>query len=333
MITLPEDLQGLDEGMKALEALEKGETPAPADSSSANDELRAALGEEGSEPTEQKQIQTDTPATTDKPKEGEEPKAADGEKPKSRFEKAQDRLGKSWEQLNQEKQAHTKAIEAERQAIEEQKAQLERQRAEWEASHREPTADEYEAHAGRLLAKVKTLDAEAEKLESDGKYQEAEAKKREAARLSHYAEDAQAAAEQVRKNPPDKARQERAAKIEAARKEWTIKAAVDFPEYGKLNTPVAQAAADILNNLKQSDPDIANHPKAVYFAAELATAQTAAARVSELEKQLSVSKARVAELEALTSPGGGGVAGQPEAPQGDTLESLQTAAREIGHML
>ncbi len=333
MVTLPEDIVGLDEASKALDALisQDGAQPPPAES--ATDEQRAALGDEGQLPTDQSQEQTDTradaqPPKTDEQGKTEEAKTEEAPKPKSRFEKAQERASKSWEEVN----AAKAELKAEQEKLAAERAKIEQARQEWEANHREPSATEYEAHAGRLLAKAKAIEAEAEKLEDAGKYQEAEAKKREALKLTHYAEDAQAAAEQARKNPPDKAQAERQAKIEAQRKEWTLKAATDFPAFAKQNTEQAKTAAEIMRIMQQSDPDIARHPKAVYFAAELAEAKCAAARVPDLEKRLTASEARVKELEALTSPGGSGVAGQPQAPAGDDFDSLVSAARDMGNL-
>lgn len=334
MVTLPDNIIGLDEASKALDALIADEAPAAAGQpeDSANAEQRAAQPEGETMPTDQPMVQTDTQAEaqpeTTKATDGAEAPAA--EKPKTRFEKAQERLPVSWKEFNSRREAFEAERAAKEAELQKQRAEFEQSKTEWERSHREPDARDYEAHAGRLQARAKAIQAEADKLEDAGKYQEAEAKRREALKLTHYAEDALTAAEETRKNPPDAKRAERIQKLEAARKEWTLKAATDFPAFAKAGTPQASKAAEIIQTLQKSDPDIAEHPKAVYFAAELAEAQCVAARVPDLEKRLAAYEARVKELEALTQPGGSGLPGPVDAPSGDSLGELERQAREMG---
>jgi hypothetical protein len=64
--------------------------------------------------------------------------------------------------------------------------------------------------------------------------------------------------------------------------------------------------AENLMNLQRQAPGILRHPQSIYLVTQLTAAESSAARVPAMEKELSQMKARVKELETLTAPGAPG---------------------------
>ena len=83
-------------------------------------------------------------------------------------------------------------------------------------------------------------------------------------------------------------------------------------------------------------PETAKLPGLVYYCARIAQAETAAARVPVLEKELGETKTKLTELEALTNPTpSGGVQRQPAAKSSkdmtpdEQFKQLQSEAKMI----
>lgn len=275
--------------------------------------------------------------------ETEQPKP--GEPVKSKYAQEQERRDRSWKALNEQKEAH----KAEREAFAKQQAELQAERDQLKAEREQallestPKPEQFEAAAQRKQTEADALEKQADRAEDDGKYDEAKKLKAKAQRARVEAEQYQEAGEQARKNPNPTLAQIQE-KRQAEEKEWTLKAAIDFPEFAKPNSDVAKRAVAYLDNLKTSDPALANHPKARYFAAEMATLQAAAeagVKVGKLlqarEAEVGRLQARVKELEGLTTPGAGGsVQQQPAAKSfnemtvAEQAAALQQQAQEMG---
>jgi len=228
----------------------------------------------------------------------------------TKYEKAQQRMAKTWDEVNKEKDLVRQTAEGLKQR-ETTLAQRERQLAEREAKLNEPRykPEDYENHAAKL-------EAEARKQEDAGEFTKAD-------RLRYDAEKAREYATQLRQNPPKSHTEletQRKAEFEARQKEWWGKAAVDFPGVVKDGSPERTALLKLL----QDEKDIVNDPKGMYYACRLVSAETSAARVPTLEKDLAAANARVKELEQLTSvPADGSVPLSSGAPK--TFEQMTPA--------
>lgn len=237
-----------------------------------------------------------TPATA-KPEQTKEP---------SKYEKAASRQADAWKQINTEKDevrslrkqldTDREALKAERQALEEEKAK-----------------------ASQPKYKPEDYDAYAEKCEAEGKLELAEA--------------ARAAAEELRKNPPKpidtKAQEE---EFKAKQKEWHGKAAVDFPKIIVKESDEFKSLAKLIGEI----PQIQTDPQMMYYAARLATAEVASARVPTMEKELGEARAKIKELEGkLQVPTDGivsGVTGEKSFEQkteGEQYAEVEALAKEL----
>jgi chromosome segregation ATPase len=318
------ELAGIAAGMAALAELEAQRGPDPtATTDSASTEQRAAQTTDGDAQAQLNQL-TDTPAAAGgeattgqspaKPEAGKpDTKATDATVETQQQNQARDEKGKfardaqrrdtSWKALNTEKETFTKeraAFEAEREAW-----KREREQAEAETS---VTPEKYEGYAGQMRQRADHLRAEADRLEAAGKFDEAEAKREDARDAEADIRKATRAAEELRKNPPANV-QQRSAKIEAEKREWTIKAAQENPELAKDGSEFQKAVANKLQELQGQSPQMLRDPRSIYFVTKLVAAETAAAGVPGLKEKLGQMEARVKELEALTGPNpAGGVA-------------------------
>jgi len=294
-VAISGEIQGLDQGMAELDRMMAADKAAEAElaeasktgadtedsGNSAQKPAGQTEGEDTQDPASKENKQADTSATAASQKEATEAaKAAEAAKKtaadqqpvnKSRYEKARERQSKSWDELNAQKEA----FKAEKTEFEQAKAEYEKQRAEAE---KEFSPEAY--------------DQAAKKFEEDGKFDLAELAKAKAADL--------------RKNPPKPAESAQKAKAEQEKqsKEWALKAGTDFPELVKTNSPLQVRVAQLF----KEEPDLKSHPKGIYVAARIASLEAAAAGVAEKDKELGTLRARVKELEQLTSPGGGGSA-------------------------
>lgn len=305
MLGMDEATQQLDK-LIAAEAAEAGGEADPLQDS-ATDGQRAARTETVKNADDPKLSEkSDTPATAEPKTEAATEKP--DEKPKSRYQKARERQENSWKELNAQKEA----LKAERDAHQREREQFERERAE---------------HAAKL--------AEAEKEFSPEQY-EAAADKFDAEGKFDLAELARKKASDLRRNPAQK----QSDALEAQKKEWALKAGVDFPDLAKDNSPLQVRVAQLLHD----EPDFKNHPKGIYVAARIASLETEAAGVpvlkaqlGEKDKELGRLNARIKELEALTAAGGTGSATRlpgektfDQMSEDEQFHELMRQARETG---
>ncbi len=235
----------------------------------------------------------------------EEPKP-DATKPQSAYAKEMERRDRSWKALNEEKAkiAQERAtIEAERKAFQ-------------EAQDAAPvyTAEQYDQAAADADAKVTALEAA-------GKFDEAETEKA-------YAKGFRQDAANLRANPPDvqKQRAREAAQLSQSHARSWAAVMAELPEVKQVGSKLNQEALKIVNE----DPHVWNiHPNAPVVVARMARDRLQAARVPELEQGLTKAKARIAELEKLTSPApGGGPTNTRTGPPPETEASLLAAMRD-----
>lgn len=266
----------------------------------------------------------------------------------SRYQKGRERLERTWDAVNKRKaelETREQQLTAREQAIQQRQADLERQ-----ASQGQYTPEQYEQAAGAKAARAKALhdqadgiEAKAQSLEDAGKYGEAATAKAEAKAVRKRAnqeegnaEDLKAHAAEVRKNPPPNAAQQ-AAQVEQQRKAWTGKAATDFPDLAKAGSELQKGVVEALNDLWKNDRALASHPGIIYHATRLVAAEQAAARVSGMAKELTALRARVKELEELTTPGGednprpGGAGNAPKTDEEERAE-LGELAQGLGSL-
>ncbi len=328
-VKLPDDLLGVSDAEKELDALiaadvAKGDGTAQPTDKSATTPADTRAATEGAGDQQQKKDNDEskgkTEATDQKPAEaGKTEDAKPGEKAgdkkpdekpaeKTRYEKARERQTKSWDELNAQKDA----LKVDRAALDKDREQLKREREEFQAE---------QAKAEEQFSPQQYEDA-AKKFEADGKFD--------------LAEMARKKAEDLKRNPPQK----RADVQEAQRKEWALKAGVDFPELAKTNSPMQVRVAQLL----AEDPEFKRHPKGIYVAARIASLEAdmnrykaQAAELPKKDEALKKLQARVTELEQQTAPGGeGGAQHLPAAKtfdqmsEDEQLASLERQAREVG---
>lgn len=284
---------------------------------------------------------TDTPAAADEPAD----KEATPEKPAdagSKFAKDRARRDESWKALNAEKEA----FKAEKTRLEAERAEFQREREAAQAkaarSQQRYTPEQYEQAAQRNVDQASTLELQAKGLEAqvrefeeDGKYTEAESAKARARELREQAAYSRGVAKQLKehatqvRNNPDPTVEQLKAKSAAALREYTLAAAKEWPDLLKENSPFQQAVARNIQEARKAGLDENEFPVVRYHAAKMAALETAVARVPVMEKELAKAQARVKELEALTSPGGGqaAVQGQPgRGPKSDADEAAELRA-------
>ncbi len=244
-VRLPDDIRGVDEANAELDRLmaadAAAEAPAgtvKATAESAPLEQRAAQPGEAvtpvvvPDPKVATSVAATTPATA-VPATAPAPAAE-----KSRYAKAVERQERSWADLNAQKET------------------LARERAEFT----------------RVQAEHEAAKTKAEAEFSPEAYEDA-ANKFEAAGKFDLADLAKAKALELRKNPPAAkaapaatAQQQQAAALEPQRREWALKAGVDFPDVAKTNSAMQLRVAQLLNE----EPDLKAHPKGIYMAARIA---------------------------------------------------------------
>ena len=337
----------LDE-MIAAEAATTQKADSNATEAIATHELRETQEINESTPTPDSKS-PDTRATAEKPAAPEQDKSPKIEDKtaskveakadeKSRYAKSQERLNKTWDGVNSEKAA----IAADRAKIEADRVEFSRKQAEFQAIQKQSEQPQYkpEDYVQAASNKRQLADhqrAEASRLENDGKYSEAERMTKQAEKSDALSEDLAEHAENLRKNPP-KGFTEHAKQFEQARQHYTVEAAKVWPELAQEGSPFQRAVAGHLNDLAKSDPQLMVHPSVIYHVSRLTAAEMQAqaykadaARVPVLTKELGELKAKVQELQALTTPGGStSVArlGSPSTADGEA--ELERMAREVG---
>lgn len=302
-------------GAKAAQEPPKGGTP---NDQSASDGQRAA--QPGSETTQSSDSisKTDTPAVTDQSKDqskaGEPSKGGTPNKDQqqqttkepSKFTREQGRQKSAWEQINATKEE----LKAERARLEEERKAIVAQRE--EASREKFKPEDYEQAAA--------------KFEEQGKFDLAEAARERAKKL--------------RENPPKEPpkggtpNEDQAKQFEQQKKEWLSKASIDYPSVAKEGTPENAALKEFI----KAEPMVLQSPRALYYGARMVQAETAAARVPGMEKELGELRAKVKELEALTAPnppavpGRGGAGEQPfnQKSEKEQFADLERQAQEMG---
>lgn len=261
---------------------------------------------------------------------------------KSKYAKSQERLEKTWTAVNQRKaelDTREQTLAQRESQIKQQQDKFEQQKAQASAKF---TPEQYE-EAGRQMAdransyeiQAKGFEKKAEELEMQGDLTGAEQARAKAGELreasivqKHQANQAIAHGKHLRDNPDPTAQQAKD-RVEAAKKEWTIKAATQWPELSKQDSEFQKTVAGHLKALEKDAPELLEFPGIIYHVARLTAAETTAARVTVAEKKLGEAEARVKELELLTSPGGGkaAVTRQVEEPKFHemTLEQQEAA--------
>lgn len=338
-----------DEALDKLNALEKAETLPPEPlQTQAEDEIQTeqhpASGEVEADKTPDKSL-TDTLATADKPKLQDKQETQPKEDKRSDFAKNADRLDKTWKAVNERKtqlDAKEAEIKAKETAIQQQTAKFEEKQAQ---SRSKVTPEQHEAAATSKAEDAKTLqsqaelwDTQAEKLEGDGKYKEAAEAKSKADDYRDQANDAKAMARLHKKSAetlrasPDPTYQQIQARNQQHLQHYTVEAAKPFPDLVVTGSEFQKKVVQVETQLRESGVDVNEYPIMRYRAAEFVAAQSAAARVPDLEKKLGEAEAKVKELEALSSPGGGtGSAQQLDQThvpsEDDEREMLREAAR------
>jgi hypothetical protein len=309
------DIPGIDEANQELDRLMAAEAAQAGTDGTTKTNDAGSVQEEG----EHAALTAEIENTLDSGEEAEttnteaRAEAAKAEAPKqTRYEKAKERAERSWQEINAQKEAlkaEREAFAKEREQIEQQRREIEERRAKAEA---EFSPDQY--------------DAAAAKFEAEGKFDLADLAKKKA--------------EDLRRNPPAQRQAQATAAQEGQRREWALKAGQEFPELVQTNSPLQQRVAQIM----QSEPDLKQHPKGIYLAARIAHLEaesgkgaTAAARASELEKNLGLAQARIKELEALTAPGGPGNAAHlsgarsfEQMSEDQQFAELAREAQEVG---
>jgi hypothetical protein len=279
--------------------------------------------------------QTETKPETKAPETKVETKA---EAEKSRYAKSQERLTKTWESVNAEKAT----VAAEKAKLETERAEFVRKQAEFQTIQQQAQQPQYKPEdylsaSNQKKALADHQRAEALRLEDAGKFAEAEKLKKLAGKNDALSEDLAEHAENLKKNPPAGFVQKQQ-QYQQAKQAWTLEAAKAFPDLAKNGSPFQQTVAGHLNALAKTDPQFLAHPSVIYHVARLTAAeakaaalQADAARVPVLVKESESLRAKIKELEALTSPvSGGGVAKLGGAAVEDDAASLRQAAAEAG---
>lgn len=352
---LIEELPDIDAALARLDAAEAAETQAaPTATETADEQVLDQPGDttgDGVEPQPDSKP-TDTPAGAE-PKQPTEPKDTEtpkpGEKPanepnKSKFAKDQERRDRSWKALNTEKEAHAKAVadfKAQQQAFEQQKQRFESERTKASQKY---TPEQYETASGSKVKVAQELDLQADgmearaaKLDEEGKYGEAQLLKNQAREKREQAAGERGLSRQLKQMAdhlranPDPSAQQVAQQQQAAMKHYTLEAAKQWPDVAKEGSEFQKTMAGHLKAAADAGLDPKEFPVLMYHAARLTAAETDAARVPGMEKELVGLRAKVKELEALTNPGGGRTAAQ-QLPAKTSPKTLEEEGEELRAM-
>lgn len=316
-----ETMPDLNDAIARLDAAEAAETPPPEPGQvkqAEQEPQQPVVPQTDGKETPNEISTAGTPAAAEPKPTGQQsettPKA--GDKNKSAFAKDQERRDTSWKALNVAKDA----LQKEQDAFKAQQELHQREVTQFKqkSAKQAYTPEQYEqASAQKLLLsqrldlEAEGLEARAEKLEADAKYGEAEnlrvqAKDRRetAAAQRGLARQMKETAAEVRQNPDPTAQQVQAQQAQRMR-DYTLKAAQQWPDLAKDGSQFQKDVAAHLKAAAEQGIDPNEHPIMMYHAARLTAAETAAARVPVMEKELGEMRAKVKELEALTAPGGG----------------------------
>ena len=270
-------------------------------------------------------------------------------KNQSAFAKDQERLGRTWNDVNAQKaalKAEREAFNAERIRLQQEQSRFQEQQA--KANKNRLTPEVYDQSATNAADKAATnalliegLKARKARLEEAGQYTEAakidgeiDAKVQEMHVSKYQAEQFKSLAAQMRANP-DLSAEQRQQRTNQQLTHYTVEAAKKWPDLAVKDSPFQKAVAQGIRTLRQSGVDENDYPVLRYFVSEHVAAQSAAARVPVLEKELGELRAKVKEYESLTNPGGGRAAVPSQRPSGKpvSLESEGEALRAIAEQM
>lgn len=296
-------------------------------------ELNPAGQEQGREATEAPESDPHAKTPEDQKPEGTPEntpdKARDG---RSHYAKNTERLEKTWKAVNERKgqlDARERQLGAREQAVQQAEQRFaERQslaRARVTPEQNEQAAQQKLAQAGSFAEQAEAWEARAQKLEGEGRFQEADRAKGNAKSLRQQAHQAEALAELYRQNAehtrrhPDPTLAQVRERKQAELRNWTLEAARHWPDVARTGSEFQKVMAGHLQTAARQGLDPGEFPMMVYHAARLTAAETAAARVPGMERELGELRAKVKDLEALTSPGGGKGA----------VQRVETAVRQL----
>ncbi len=282
---------------------------------------------------------TDTQATADKltPEKQEQ-----GTDKSSKYAKDAQRRDTSWKELDRRKEE----FRATQEQVRLEKEALQRERQQWEAqrvkqSQKDPAqyesaAQSFNQSAEQMDLQAKGLDAKAAELEEAAKYGESELAKQEATKLRNKAivargraEDAKEYADHIRKNP-DPSIAQLQQQEEGARRHYLMESAKAFPELAKEGSQFQKDYVAALTGLQKSAPSLANDPAISWYVSQFVSANTAAARVPALEKELGELRAKVKDFETSSAPTNlKEVQHMPTKAASSTLESEERELRDM----
>lgn len=319
------DMPDIDAAMARLDDAERQESNHDAAPAPAEVETPAEQPAEPVAPTTETPASnpTDTPAAPETEPSTETPKnePAKPAENKSKFAKDQERRVGTWKEINVEKDA----LKKQKATLDEQRNLFQREQEQFKLERAKQTTkftpEQYEQASQQKLGLAQQhdltadgLEARAEKAEADGKYQDANRLKQQARNHrnasvieQNKAREMKDYAAHMRQNPDPTAQQVQARNSQQMR-DYTLKAAEQWPEVAKEGSEFQKTMAGHLKEAAAQGMRAEDFPVIMYHAARLTAAESAAARVPGMEKELGALRAKVKELEALTAPGGGNAA-------------------------
>lgn len=339
-----EDTPDLEAAMARLDAAEAAEQPIAREHQvQADGELPAKAPEQTANDgiANPDSLSTDTPAAADtKPAEPISKQTPPDPKASS-FAKDKVRRDDSWKALNTEKSAFQQErsqFEALKQSHsrEVERFQVERAKAnqKFTPEQYEQAAQQRETAIGGLNEQAEAWEARAEKLEGAGDFKGAAQAKLQADNLKEQALASKLQARQFKdmaaqlRQNPDPTMEQVKAKNEHAMREYTLQAVSKWPKFAEQNGEFQKKVAQELQAARQQGLEVNEVPVLLYHAARLVAAETEAARVPVLDKELGQLRAKVKELEALTAPGGGSGSIQRQ-PTGNVAKSDEEEGAEL----
>ena len=254
----------------------------------------------------------------------------------SAFAKDQDRLKGGWKTLNEEKTR----VATERQAVQNERVRLQQEQQKFEqrregANKNKLTPEVYDQSASQqekfvndAALQLDGLRARKARYEEAGNYTEAakldqqiEQMQENVAVAKYQAKQFKEIAANMRQNP-DVSGEALQKRNQEHLTHYTVEAAKKWPELAQNGSEFQKSTAKAIKILRDAGLDENDSPVLRYFAAEHVAAQSAAARVPEMEKALAKANARVKELETLNIPGGG-ITAQPNLRPGTRPQTLE----------
>jgi len=325
-----------------------GSSPEPSRNAESEPVERQTTPETAEPPANANSLPADTPAAPDTrqaapQQRNTETTPANGDNGKgSAFKKDQERRDLSWKALNNEKAQ----VAAERQAIQTERVKLQQEQQQFQ-QRREGAAktkltpelyDQSAQQADKIVTdsalQLKGLKAMKAEYEQNGQYTEAAKidqkieEMQDAVSVAKYqAKQFRELAANMRANP-DLTGDALQKRNQQHLQHYTLEAAKKWPQLAEANSEFQKATARAINVLRQSGLDENEFPVLRYFAAEHVSAQSAAARVPAMDKELVQLRARIKELETNSTPGGGTTA-QPNLRPGTKPQTLEAEGESL----